>query len=458
MKIKKLAWISIAIISSLVVGCGQDSSYTEEKAEKVYQVAAGEKKLEGTIRISTYWCTQPLEDMAKAFEKKYPGTHIEINSFIQDLEEMRQGQTTEQYIKNLNTAIMSGQADDLIVLEDIPVYKYIQSGYLADLTPMITGENGLNNEGYYMKAVDTIKYEDRYYGIPIGFNISFEAINETAFKKAGLDETVWDKAYWNLEEQLKVVDQVREQYDKNYFLTAEGAVSAFNQYHGLVTEYIDLANKKVAIDTPEFVDALKQIKDLVDKGYIKEDYEDNKYVFSGISINEAPLYNRDFFKFTSVEQEDYTWCRAIKPQATSSGKIKINLSTVLGITEASANKELCWEFIKFMVSEEVQSQMGDCAVPVNRAAIKPYIKTLMDNGKRWHTCEYVVSEEEVYEDYVKRLEEWLSHVDGYNDCTYMGDAISNLLSEELEAYFSGKKEAEEVAKILQNKISVMLNE
>lgn len=453
--------MSSIVISSMVVGCGQGSTNTQEQVkqtEKVYQVAPGEKELEGTISISTYWCQQNLQDAAKAFEKKYPGTHVEINSFIQDFDEMNEGKTTEQYIKNLNTTMMSGQAEDLIVLEDIPIYKYIQSGYLTDLTPMITGENGLDNEAYYMKAIDTLKYEDAYYGIPMGFDIPFAAINETAFKKAGLDEKEWTKDYWNLEEQLKVVDKVRQQYDKEYFLLSGDGVSTFNQYYGWNTEFIDLANKKVSIDTPEFVNALKQIKDLVDKGYIKEDHYDNKKVFSGLGINGAPLYNRDFFKFSDVEQEDYTWCRGIKPEASNEGKIRINVSIVLGITEASNNKALGWEFMKFMASEEWQSQMGDMCIPINRAAIKPYIKTLMDNGKRWNTCTYVVSEEEVYKDYAKRLEEWLNHVDGYNDSTQIDDAVWTSWWEEIEAYFKGEKEAEEVAKILQNKMSVMLNE
>jgi len=450
--------MSTMIISSLVVGCGQSSTNMEERTEKTYEVIPGEKNLEGTISISTYWCQQGLQDAAKAFEKKYPGTHIEINSYIKDFNEMDEGKTVEQYIKNLNTAMMSGEAEDLVVLDDIPIYKYIQSGYLADLTPMITGEDGLNNEAYYMKAIDTLKYEDAYYGIPIGFDIPFQAINETAFKKARLDEKEWTKDYWNLEEQLKVVDKVRQQYDKEYFLLAGEGINAFDYYYGWNTEYIDLANKKVSIDTPEFVEALKQIKGLVDQGYIKDDYEDNKHVFDGLAVNEAPLYNRDFFKFNDVEQEDYNWCRAIKPKATNGGKIKINLSLVLGITEASTNKALCWEFIKFMASEEWQSQMGDTCIPINRAAIKPYIKGLMDNAKRWNTCTYVVSEEEVYEDYAKRLEGWLSHVDGYSDSAQIDEAVWTSWQEEIEAYFKGEKEAEEVAKILQNKISVMLNE
>ena len=458
MKVKKLAWMSSIMIMSLVAGCGQSSTNTTERTEKVYQVTPGEKNLEGTISISTYWCQQGLQDLASAFEKKYPGTHIEINSFIQGLNEIDEGKTVEQYIKHLNTAIMSGEAEDLLLLEDIPTYKYIQSGYLTDLTPMITGEDGLNNEEYYMKAIDTLKYKDSYYGIPIGFDIPFLAINETIYKKAGLDETKWTKAYWNLEEQLKVVEQVREQYDKETFLLPGDGMSAFNEYYGGGLEYIDLVNRKVYIDTPEFVNALKDIKGLVDKGYIKDDYQDNKHVFDGLAVNEAPLYNREFFEFRDVEQEDYTWCRAIKPKATSEGKIKINLSLALGITEASTNKDLCWEFIKFVVSEEAQSQLGDYCIPVNRAAIKPYIKTLMDNAKRWKSCTYVVSEEEVYEDYVKRLEEWLSHVEGYYGISQVDNAIMTTLQEEIDAYFKGEKEAEEVAQLLQNKISVMLNE
>ena len=58
-------------------------------------------------------------------------------------------------------------------------------------------------------------------------------------------------------------------------------------------------------------------------------FEGFKHVFDGLAVNEAPLYNREFFEFRDVEQEDYTWCRAIKPKATSEGKIKINLSFVI---------------------------------------------------------------------------------------------------------------------------------
>ena len=68
---------------------------------------------------------------------------------------------------------------------------------------------------------------------------------------------------------------------------------------------------------------------------------------------------------------------------------------------------------------------------------------------------FSVSNDELVKDYLNHIDEWSSQVNMY---TMLDKGIYEVVQEEAGSYFKEEKTAQEVAKILQNRIHMMLNE
>ncbi len=441
----------ISLIGSMMVGCSATTS--ANNLEVVQEVVSD---CEGTIKINTYMVTEQLEKGIEAFSKKYPNVHIEVDSYINDFSEIQEGKTTEKYITELNTAFMSGEIGDILVLDEgLPSYKYIESGYLADLTSFVEGENGLDDETYYKKIIDAACYKENYYCIPLEFYLPEYGINQALLEKAGLDENSFENNTWSVEEIIKAFEQIRDESKEECYLGAGIAEHFFMTSHD-TNDYIDVANKVVTIDSEEFIKELEMCQSLVDNGYLLEEPQAEEYckiVFQGLAVNEPPLYNRDFYELADPEMAMYNFNTVSKPQKTAQGEVRAKCTEGLSVTEHASNPELCWTFIKFMLSDEVQSGIS-AMQPINRNATKVRGKELMKIAQKWG-YKYTVSDDEVLEDYQKQIEK---RVEMVTDVSWTDEAIWLAVMEGAREYFDGTKSAEDVAKSLQNKIEVMLNE
>ena len=127
----------------------------------------------------------------------------------------------------------------------------------------------------------------------------------------------------------------------------------------------------------------------------------------------------------------------------------INANACLALNSASENKDLAWEFIKYLLSEEVQSQPSVHGLAVNRkgfeAAVERYYNYYTDNGNS------TVDQEE----YRELLENWMEQI---NDCDTVDSDIWTLIEEENAKFFQGEQTAQDTASILQRKIEQYFNE
>lgn len=440
----------VSLVGSMMVGCGANTQTNSSSA--IGEVIS---ECEGTIKVTTYMAGKQFEKGIEAFSKKYPNVHIEVDSYINDFSEIQDGKTTEKYITELNTAFMSGEVGDILVLDEgMPSYKYMESGYLSDLTSFVEGENGLDNETYYKKIIDLARYKENYYCIPLDFHLPEYGINQALLEKAGLDENSFRNNTWSLEERIKAFEQIREGSKEECYIDSGTANQVFMSSHD-TNDYIDVENKVVTINSEDFIKELEMYQRLVDEGYVLEEPQDGEYckiVFDGLATNEPPLYNRNFYTLIDAEVAMYNYDTVIRPIETARGGVRANWSEGLSITENATDPELCWTFIKFMLSEEYQSTLA--TQPINRKATKTRAKELMKSAKEWG-YKYTVSEEQVLEDYQKQLED---RVEMVTDVGWTDSAIWTTVMEGVSEYFEGRKSAEDVAKILQNKIEVMLNE
>src|SRR5690606_39212866 len=113
-------------------------------------------------------------------------------------------------------------------------------------------------------------------------------------------------------------------------------------------EFVDTAAKKAMFDTPLFVDAMQQIKDMYDNQVMTSEAADlGKQMFYSTVLRSPADFINDLHLYFSNPK--------LLQKPEQNGGTRIVLSSQFAIQAKSPVKEEAWKFISFMLSEEGQS-------------------------------------------------------------------------------------------------------
>jgi len=121
----------------------------------------------------------------------------------------------------------------------------------------------------------------------------------------------------------------------------------------------------------------------------------------------------------------------------------------------SKNKRLAWEFIKFIISEKPQLSSNLIGLPVNKAAFAEI--TNKSYGINADENFALTDDKDIngYNEYMGYLNSFIG------ECTphiETDPTIDIMVKQEISSFLNGEKTAEETANVLQNKVSLYLNE
>lgn len=489
----------LILSAALVISAGCGSEKKNDETKKIL-----ESEIAGEITVSCYDAMlykKFLEEAAVLFESKYPGTKINVEVFskmpevkTQTLEDGSMVSYTEDsdspedrtnYINRMNTELMSGQGADILAMDILPYYKFAESGQLEDLNRYMNADEGFDLSGYKSNIIEGTRYKEGQYIIPLDFGYEFYSFDKSRVS-GGTAQTLRAKdrfTYWEL------TDLIMEQFsnDESGARVIDfqgGAQQAFNFMLSLdYDKYINLENKKANFTDGEFVQILNKIKEQKDGGYFVPDFSTSEESVSDFVEGQRLYYYkmqidmilRDVF----YPHEDVTEGAFPTPEideivgllTNDDGDVRFRCYQAYGINANSENKKLAWEFIKFLLGEEMQLSLNLLGKPVNNAAFvensKLYFTKMPDytpvdendldgeyvvTGYREITDEKIVS---AYEQYYERLS---SFVNALNHYPARDEIIDDMLASETALFFSGERSAEETAEALQNKVQLYLDE
>jgi multiple sugar transport system substrate-binding protein len=479
--------MSFALSGVILAGCGgapqkgvskeqrtqkiesNQEAVKEETKEKDSKVVVLTGKIEGTINISIMESDPFLEDAVKKFEKKYPGVRVNINNFSNPIiTEMPNGavmgesdpdpnKSFDKYVTTLNTTFMNGQGDDIINTSGLPIDKYIGSGYIEDMKPYLNKENGFIPEDYHMNIIDTMQYKKGIYNIPINYNLSLISVNSHMLDKAVIDKKSFKDDVWTLSRMKELYKAVREKIGTNIYLTDESGGGLFYRLFNVNGyKWINVPEKKVSLDSREFIGLLEECKKLEKDGWLLDSKEKptadvyKNSLFLVMNTLSPMIYNGDYYE-SEAKQVDY--------RVFTDEEKQVNVGTYqnFAINASSPNKYAAFEFIKFLLSEEMQVNPG-VTLPLNKKAFeiqaKQIISEMVKEMPEWGD-EVKAPEKDILQDYITHINEWSEQVSQYNP---ISAEIMEVVYEEASDFFKGDKTSEEVAKNAQNKIYMMLNE
>nr|WP_285891187.1 extracellular solute-binding protein [Paenibacillus pasadenensis] len=353
----------------------------------------------------------------------------------------------EKHVALVNSELMNGNAADLIMVDTLAYTKYADKKLLADLQAYMTKEKGFNPDDYYMNIFDALKYKDGLYAITPNAIANIWFGNQDRIKDLKLDPNSWTWAQFS--EQLsglakKGGDPVMQYLPPEYF--------ANERISENIDQFMNLNEKKASFDSAEFIGLLNEIKSYYDnKIFVEPDMNGKTGMGKAIKMGEKMNSKEAFInlKLTSFGSLSFGETWFAKPQIfappteqNSKGN-SFTAGMLLAMNEKSKNKDQAWDFLQFLLSDEMQSEPDLFGLPVNKKTAEAQISGLAEG------------ENKLSPEYLEKAKEIMPQLTRFGG---MEPKINDIVMEETALFFKGEKSAEDVAKALQNKITLYMEE
>lgn len=416
------------------------------------KVSKDEKK---TITISVMGKFPDFELAAKEYEKKHPNITIELKSFASGGGGMTLLEL-EKYVSQTTTEVLSGKGADLFVLNDqsLPIDRYIDKNAFVDLNQYIERDTSFDKSLYYMNILEHSKINGGLYVLPTHFSLGALFGNKEAISKTGIqidDSQNWTwSRFTEISKQLKTKGTLGTVMNVSPLGILNPLIFSDENYDRLV----DMEKKEAKFDSPLFIDLLKQVKRMYDDGVLSTQPTNPTETYFASSAIFSPS---DYAVRSAVYNNQNTTIYEFPHSSEKESGVSFSGYDRYAMNVNSTVKMEAWDYLKFLLSYEMQSQSVRDMFPVNIAANEKVFAELLLDGKGGSTKVYggKGGKITVTEESLQPLNQMISEA---NTEVRWNEKVQKILSEETPSYFSGQKSAESVAGIIQNRVMTYLNE
>ncbi|OPH62106.1 ABC transporter substrate-binding protein [Paenibacillus ferrarius] len=434
---KWMYMISIGILATSMTACSSGGS---EKLANTEKPATKEGKKVVTLAMQLWPSTMQesslfYQTLEKKFEEKYPDIDLQIQI----------SEDYEKYKKTTNTALLAGKGPDIFEISSLPIDDYVSKKLLLNMDETMANDKTLNKNDLQTNILEALKQSGGLYAMPIGFSLRAFVGDGDILKNA----TVNDKN-WTWTEFAKISKKLGESSKERRYALANDPPELLLQelIVDKYSEYVDHSTKKAKFDSPSFVGVMQQIKKMYDdKVMTSEPADIGKQMFYS-TILQSPE------NFINGLHQIFANPKLLqKPEQTT--RARIITDSRFAIQAKSTVKEEAWKVIAFFLSEEGQSLQGRHGFSMLKSVNE---KQLNDIQKQVKSGKYMLPDgkaPKVSDEEFTKFKEFIHTANNYSDAD--GKVIS-MIGEESASFFSGQKSAEEVAKLIQNKVTTLLNE
>ncbi|WP_233698908.1 ABC transporter substrate-binding protein [Paenibacillus profundus] len=447
---KWILLLMIAILSLTACSSKNDAPATGSPAAE----AEGKK----TVVVSVMYVTPFLERAVQKFEELYPDIHIELKGNPLGSEGMIKMMTemeTEKYVQSVLTEAMSGKGADLIDMSNLPEDKLVDKQVLANLDELMESDSSFDKKQYYQNIFQSPQTSEGLYSMPVTLMLDMIVGNPELLKKGNV--TI-DEGTWTWDQLKDITKKLRAQEGEDLYafvgIPPEMLMTYFleDNYRQFV-----LSNQQADFDSDAFRALMQNIKAMYDEGLIKANEESQENEVRG-SVGSGNRNKNSLFTYTLSNRAETLLTTLADSNSQMFQRPSISgqpqgwsykSSNRFGINSKSNVQKEAWEFLKFMISEEVQSSDYLMGIPVHKDANK---KKLQEAAQK---LKATISDE-------KRLDERIEYAGNILEAAHpsfsIDKKIESIVQEEFESYMNGQKSADEVSKLIQNRVMTYLNE
>ena len=434
--------------------------YVAEGTREEYYVMAGTKVLHyvydetvsavpGTqITVYSLYENSTIRQAASAYQKSHADVKVNYMVAMGD-----QGGTVSDYIRALNTELLSGNGADILVLDGLPVDSYIEKGVLSDISSIV--EPLIRKGDILANIAEPFTTGDKIYQMPTRFMAPLISGEQKAVDSTGSLARI--AAYIQENPELPFVSG----------LSSEKLIKNM-----LALSNAELFGDGKALDEQKLEDFLKNIKIVADNTG-SEDYKDDpdRSKWSSVKGPGSDLFDTDIFTAAGKKsQASYSLLRNAMdlyiPYAASK-EYKLHYGTVndmflaygrVGLNSAGKEADTASDFISFLFGREVQDANVYDGFPVNEASMTQWLIEA-DNGVSLSTGDsegkIVISAECPP---VEIMKEFVDMLKGLNKPVIVNQTIEDMIMEPVMSYLKGSISADQAASAVLSKVNTYLAE
>ncbi len=405
------------------------------------------------LSMAAWALTGGVEQLIEDFNQSQNRYHISCTSYFDEYK-AASGTTSlsEQELmaaqQRMQVEFLTGKQYDLYYLSSgIHSASMAYAGLLLDLNILMENDPDFNRDDFHPTLWRKTEIDGALYEMACGFTLEGIAAPEAL---------VGDRTGWTIDDYYALETQAGEPLLKEH--SADIAISY--AYYGL-SDYIDLDNGTCTFDSPAFRETLEFLAHL-------DTALENAPAELHYPVRTTPLSSvKDWAYTTDLWQTRYQVKPMLLgyPQAESAPLpcATSNFGYKFGVSADTEHLDGCWAFLKFMLSEEVQTEIADSlSFPVRLSVLEDQLSraTLPADNPKSIVYEQRNSSgtgnlEPLTEEDVSRMRTLLYDFE-YVTVDYT--EVGTILTGEAAALFAGDKTVEETAALIQNRASLFLAE
>lgn len=409
-----------------------------------------------TLTLAVMWLNYDLRNVVLDYNRSNTEYRIEV----QDYSEYNTQDDYNAGMTKLTTEIISGKVPDMFVADGLPLRQYGAKGLLEDLLPYLDADEELGGrEGLVQPVLNAMLQDGKLYQVASRFSIN------TATSSSRL---VGDVTGWTIEEARAAMEKMPEGASlMDAYTTQSSLLRQLLRWN--LGSYVNWDTGECYFDTGEFQDLL-EFSTLAPK---KIEYDDEEWMYyqpeNRIREGMQLMTVQSFYDWYSLLYQQSYWGSDMVYVGFPADDRRGSAFTVensLAMSSKCQHKEAAWQFLRGQLTGE--SDFG-WAFPIQKAAFDSYMEEAMtpdtwtdENGNviEYPKVEYMVNGETIkimamsQEDY-DRFEALL------NNTTKMADydeSIMEIVMDEAQPFLAGKCSAEKVARMVQSRVMLYVNE
>ena len=333
----------------------------------------------------------------------------------------------------LKADIRKGEGPDL-VLYGSDTAQLNNPDYLIDLTKRIKSERSLTN-GDYVKLVTSPNGRDgRHYRLDYGYNYTALMLKSDFIsdKQAGLTFDQYDKLIDErnggnsiLYEDDRALMKLLMENSDSITYTKDGAFTLANDSFKAASSYVASIPDIMPHDDTNWVNMK------------------NMQILEGVTFNSFVYLYGTAYKHYSIIGVP-----------SSDGHAEVIKGRGVGITSCCALQDAAWQFAMSFMSPDYQNKVNVYYDPVLKSAQKASFEEYIDI-KNSHLNPYdntaIPVAKGIVDYYIAQTSDAVTVPD-------MDSGIIVIMNEEMPAYYNGQKSLDEVIKVIENRVNLMLSE
>ena len=447
----------------------------ESKLNRLTKRDVSELSETTVMTIGMLWSDSEVTSKITEFNKTNDKYRIKIKDYSEfDV----YNEETEKYdstsIGQLKNDIISGNAPDMIcVYQKNAIDSLASKGVFADLYPLMENDSELSKDKILPNILAACENDGKLYSISPSFYLNTYAA-KTKFVSA-------DKQNWTMDDLIEAYNNLPEGMALFQSCTSKQEVYS-NLWYSIMPDFIDYESKTCSFDSPEYIKFLEFCNNFSEESS-SPDYEsmtddewqqywqDQESMCFNDKALISEIYMSNLREYARVKQSTFGDDITLVGAPSSDGQgAKLQFNYNFAILSDSGCKDAAWSFIKEFFTEEAQaktSEYGNMPATVSafekmadESMSKPYYTD--ENGEKveYDDTYYINGNEITIDPLTQEERDFI--VDYVKGVTSVGGSydtdIYEICDEEVKAYFGGEKSAEDAAKMIQNRVSILISE